>query len=82
MSSLRHLKIGLCVSRWLKEFENEGGLAAVSQSYNKYGLNLQENGDIIYREWAPGAQALSIVCFFLFLLYFAAGSANLFFVVR
>ena len=64
MFTLRHLKFYFLIYRWLKAFENEGGLAAVAQSYTKYGLNLQENGDIVYREWAPGAQALSIVSLF------------------
>lgn len=38
----------------------EGGLVEIGRSYNKYGLNLQPNGDIIYKEWAPGAKSISI----------------------
>ena len=51
----------LFLSRWLRTFEGEGGLEAISRSYEKFGLILKENGDIQYREWAPSAQALSIV---------------------
>lgn len=41
-------------------FEGEGGLLAVAQSYNKFGLHVNKsNGTIDYREWAPSAQALS-----------------------
>ena len=46
---------------WLRAFDGEGGLEAVSQSYNKFGLHIKESGDIVYREWAPSAQALSLV---------------------
>ncbi len=45
-------------------FEGEGGLLAVAQSYNKFGLHFQDNGEIHYREWAPSANALSIVSVF------------------
>lgn len=47
--------------RWQKAFDGEGGLLKVASSFEKYGLQLQENGDIIYREWAPAAKSLSIV---------------------
>ena len=38
----------------------EGSLLNVARSYTKYGLNLQPNGDITYKEWAPEAKSLSI----------------------
>ena len=47
--------------RWLKKFEPEGGLLKVAESYKNFGLILQPNNDINYREWAPSAKALSIV---------------------
>ena len=47
--------------RWLKMFkDNEGGLLNIGRSYKKYGLNVQPNGDIIYKEWAPGANSIAI----------------------
>jgi len=51
----------ICGVRWQKTFEGEGGLLGISHSYKKFGLNLQSNGDITYKEWAPSAKALSIV---------------------
>ena len=35
--------------------EFEGGLDEFSLSYRRYGLNVQEDNSIVYREWAPGA---------------------------
>jgi len=47
--------------KWLDIFEeSEGGLLNLSKSYEKYGLQRQDNGDITYLEWAPGALSLSI----------------------
>ncbi len=40
--------------------DNEGSFENFYRSYNKYGLQLKENGDIEYREWAPCAKALSL----------------------
>lgn len=49
------------MKEWLKIFEEgEGGLLNIGRSYTKFGLNIQSNGDITYREWAPGAKSLSI----------------------
>ena len=45
----------------LKEIEkNEGSLLTFSESYNIMGLNVTEDG-ITYKEYAPGAKALTIV---------------------
>jgi 1,4-alpha-glucan branching enzyme len=42
--------------KWIKTLnETEGGLDKFSRGYEKYGLNMLENGDIVYREWAPNA---------------------------
>lgn len=40
---------------------NEGSIQNFARSYKKFGLNIDENGDLVYREWAPGAKGLSLV---------------------
>lgn len=45
----------------LKTFESEGGLLGVSRSYKTFGIHLQPNGDIRYKEWAPSAKSLTFV---------------------
>lgn len=42
-------------------FEGEGGIMNLARSYNKFGLHLQENNDIVYTEWAPSARQVSLV---------------------
>lgn len=32
----------------------------IGKSYERYGLNIQPNGDVKYLEWAPGAKGLTI----------------------
>jgi hypothetical protein len=52
--ALRH-RFGL-VESWIKKInENEGGLDKFSKGYEKFGFNVNANGDITYREWAPNA---------------------------
>ena len=42
--------------QWIKTInETEGGLEKFSRGYETLGLQVQENGDIHYREWAPNA---------------------------
>ncbi|QSL64672.1 hypothetical protein MERGE_001974 [Pneumocystis wakefieldiae] len=41
--------------QFLKHFEEYEGLDVFTRSYQRMGLNVQPNGDIIYREWAPNA---------------------------
>ena len=42
--------------KWIRTLdETEGGLEKFSRGREKYGFNIQQNGDIIYREWAPNA---------------------------
>jgi len=36
--------------------ENEGGLEKFSQGFKKFGFNKQEDGSVVYREWAPAAK--------------------------
>jgi 1,4-alpha-glucan branching enzyme len=31
------------------------------QGYEKFGLNVNEKGDITYREWAPGANEAYLI---------------------
>jgi 1,4-alpha-glucan branching enzyme len=47
------------------KFEHDGGSLRefARQSYQNFGLNINKNGDLEYREWAPNAKELSIVCF-------------------
>jgi len=42
---------------WLKDcvLEHEGGYDKFSKGYEKFGLNVNEKGEITYREWAPNA---------------------------
>ncbi|KAE8348634.1 1,4-alpha-glucan-branching enzyme [Aspergillus coremiiformis] len=47
---------------WVKTInETEGGLDKFSKGYEKFGFNVQPNGDIIYREWAPNAVQAELV---------------------
>ncbi|MCJ1354246.1 MAG: alpha-1,4-glucan branching enzyme [Icmadophila ericetorum] len=42
--------------QWIKTInDHEGGLDKFSKGFLRYGFNVQENGDIVYREWAPNA---------------------------
>ena len=36
--------------------EHEGGYDNFSKGYLRCGINLQPNGEIVYREWAPNAK--------------------------
>lgn len=47
--------------QFLKHFEEYEGLDVFTRSYQRMGLNVQPNGDIIYREWAPNAVFASLV---------------------
>ena len=48
--------------RWLDIFEKgEGGLMNIVHSYKHYGLNFNEEGDLVYKEWAPEAKEVSLV---------------------
>ncbi|KAK9457972.1 glycoside hydrolase superfamily [Dipodascopsis uninucleata] len=41
---------------WLRTLdETEGGIANFSLGYKHFGFHVLENGDIVYREWAPNA---------------------------
>jgi len=48
--------------KWTKTInETEGGLDKFSRGYQKYGLNVLPNGDIVYREWAPNAKQAFLI---------------------
>ena len=48
--------------KWIKTLdETEGGLEKFSRGFQRYGLNVLENGDIVYREWAPNAKQASLI---------------------
>ncbi|KAF7595665.1 alpha-1,4-glucan branching enzyme [Aspergillus hancockii] len=50
------------IEGWVKTInETEGGLEKFSKGYERYGLNVQPNGDIIYREWAPNTVQAQLV---------------------
>ncbi|EED21643.1 glycogen branching enzyme GbeA, putative [Talaromyces stipitatus ATCC 10500] len=41
---------------WISKInDTEGGLEKFSRGYEKFGFNVKENGDVVYREWAPSA---------------------------
>ena len=47
---------------WQGLFEKEkGSFREFSRSYETYGLFINKEGNLEYREWAPNAKALSIV---------------------
>lgn len=47
---------------WKNCFEGEAGsFLDFAKSYKKFGLNIDNEGNIEYREWAPAAKELSIV---------------------
>jgi hypothetical protein len=42
--------------QWIKTInETEGGMEKFSRGFEKFGFNVKENGDVVYREWAPNA---------------------------
>ena len=48
--------------KWIKTIgDAEGGLEKFSRGYEKFGFNVQPNGDIIYREWAPNATQAFVI---------------------
>ncbi|WEW56364.1 alpha-1,4-glucan branching enzyme [Emydomyces testavorans] len=41
---------------WIQKIDElEGGLDKFSRGFERFGLNVQDNGDIVYREWAANA---------------------------
>jgi len=55
--NLRQLKY----KSWMERFAGESGsFLDFTRSYNLFGLNLNKNGNLEYREWAPSARELSL----------------------
>lgn len=47
---------------WINKINaSEGGLEKFSRGYERYGLNVAPNGDVVYREWAPGAVSANLI---------------------
>lgn len=50
------------IEGWVKTInEAEGGLEKFSKGYERFGLNVQPTGEIVYREWAPNAVEAQLV---------------------
>jgi hypothetical protein len=48
--------------RWKDNiFSNEGGYDAFSRGFDRFGLNVDDNGQITYREWAPNAKEAVLI---------------------
>jgi 1,4-alpha-glucan branching enzyme len=41
--------------------EHEGGYDSFTKGYLKFGLNVKEDGSILYREWAPNAREAVLI---------------------
>lgn len=41
--------------------KTEGGLDKFSKGYHSFGLNVQPDNSILYREWAPAVTSASLV---------------------
>jgi 1,4-alpha-glucan branching enzyme len=41
--------------------EHEGGYESFTKGYLKFGLNVKEDGTIVYREWAPNAREAVLI---------------------
>lgn len=47
---------------WKDKINNsEGSLTKFSEGYNKFGFNIRDNGEIVYREWAPNANEAVLI---------------------
>lgn len=47
---------------WIKTIDDtEGGLAKFSKGADIFGLNVDEQNNIVYREWAPNAQQAFLI---------------------
>ncbi len=49
-------------SNWVKQInQTEGGFDKFSKGYNTFGLHLQKDNSISYKEWAPNAVEASLI---------------------
>lgn len=50
--------------KWVNTINaTEGGFDKFSKAYERYGLNVKQDGsnDIVYREWAPNAETAALI---------------------
>lgn len=65
-------KINILTYSWMNKFiGNEGSILNFARSYERYGLNIDKDGNIVYREWAPAARELSLVTFIIIKYYYS-----------
>lgn len=49
-------------TKWKDTIEqHEGGYDKFTKGYLKFGLNVDPNGEVVYREWAPNAVEANII---------------------
>ena len=44
--------------KFCKIIQQEGSIDTFTQGYNEFGLHIRADGSILWKEWAPGAEAL------------------------
>jgi len=49
--------------------DHEGGYDKFSRGYDQMGFTVRENGEFVYREWAPGAKEANLIGEFSMLVY-------------
>jgi len=42
-------------------FQHEGGYESFTRGYEKFGFNVGESGEVIYREWAPNVKEANLI---------------------
>ena len=48
--------------KWVKDIEeHETGYEKFTRGFENFGLNVQQNGNIVYREWAPNVKDASLI---------------------
>ena len=48
--------------QWKDTIEQyEGGYDTFSKGFEKFGLNVTDKGEIVYREWAPNAKEAALI---------------------
>ena len=48
--------------KWKDTIEQyEGGYDTFSKGFEKFGLNVTDKGEIVYREWAPNAREAALI---------------------
>lgn len=48
--------------RWKDTFQDhEGGYDKFTKGYLRFGFNVDKNGEVVYREWAPNARQANLI---------------------